>query len=114
MTDLTDTQKRWLHDELGDTITDVELQSRFDELGSIRDVALRVLRDQRREWLDNPLSVSLSGVASSNATENVKALERRIAELARLDPDPSDPGDEAAGDAPAGWDVFPLARSRGR
>lgn len=115
-TPLTARQLRWLHDELGaSAATDAELQSRYDDLASVRDVALAVLRDQRSELLDSPLSVSVAGVASINTSENVKAIERRLTALSKLDDDPtSTPGEDADGgtgvlDAP-----FRLTRARGR
>lgn len=114
MADLTPTQLRWLHEQVPDSWTDAALQARFDELGSVRDVALSIIRDQRKDLLDSPLKASLSGVASYDNDPNVKALERTLAELARMDDDPtSDPG-EAAAAGVAQWETFNLARSRGR
>lgn len=114
MADLTPTQLRWLHDTVPDTWEDAALQARYDELGSVRDVALSILRDKRKDLLDSPLKVSLSGVASVDNAENVKALERSLAEIARLDDDPtSTPGEEAAAAVPR-WETFNLTRSRGR
>lgn len=115
MTDLTAAQKSWLRSEVGATPTDGDLQARFDRLGNLRDVAIEVLRERRANLLDKPLSVSVSGVASVNYGENVKALERRIAALLKLDDDPSD--DSPTGDGADVGDEFEqiqLTRSRRR
>lgn len=114
MAELTATQYRWLHDELPDTVTDADLQDRYDRVGTVRDVALSVLRDQRSELLKSPLSVSVSGAVSLNSSENVKAIERQIASLSRLDDDPtSTPGEVAAGEV-GGFSQHQMTRSRGR
>ena len=115
MTDLTARELRWLHDELGAAIPDEDLQARYDELESIRDVALAVLRDQRSKLLASPLAVSVSGVASINNAENVKAIERRINALVQLDDNPTDdPGQGAADNAPDTLNVVTLTRTRRR
>lgn len=114
MADLTAEQLRWLRDEIGDAPSDTDLNQRFADYESVRDVALSVLRDRRQELLATPLSVNVTGVASTNAAENVKAIERQIAALARLDEDPSDdsPADGVAG--ADSMEVYNLTRSRGR
>lgn len=117
MTQLTDAQKAWLRSEVGATVTDEDLQGRFDRLASVRDVAIEVLRERRAELLDSPLSVSVAGVASVNYAENIRALERRISALVKLDDDPSDEtppgdgGDEATGGA---FQQIQLTRTRRR
>ena len=111
---LTARQLRWLRDTVGDTVELAELQSRFDDLESVRDVAIAVLRDRRRAYLDSSLKVSVSGVASVDNTENVKAIEREIAQLVKLDHDPTDePGEEATA-AVQRAETFQLVRSRRR
>ena len=93
MADLTARQLQWLRDTLGDQPPTEELQNRYDEQGSIRDVATSVLAKRRRALLDSALKVSAAGVASVDNTENVKALERDIAST---------------------FETFQLTRSRGR
>jgi hypothetical protein len=116
MTDLNTLQLQWLRDELGSQPDDAALQERYDALGSVRDVAIAVLRGRRADLLRKPLTTTVSGVASVNYAENVKAIERRISALERLDDDPTDtPGEDV--DGGAGGDhieAFQLVRSRGR
>lgn len=115
MAELTGRQLRWLHDEVGQSVTDAELQTRYDDLASVRDVALSVLRDRRAALLESPLSVSVNGVASVNNAENVKALERRLAALAKLDDDPTDePGEDTDGGGAQRFQQITLRRARGR
>lgn len=113
---LTTTQVAWLRAEIGTTLTDPQLQERYNRLESVRDVALEALRERRTELLASPLSVSVDGVASVNNSENVKAIERRIAALVRLDDDPSDdpPVADGAGAVPLPFERLQLRRSRGR
>jgi hypothetical protein len=114
MAQLNEIQLRWLRDEVGSSVPDDTLQGRYDDLGSVRDVALSVLRDRRAKLLDSPLSVSVSGVASINNTENVRALERRMAALTKLDDDPTDePGEDVEGGAVV-LEPIQLVRSRRR
>ena len=115
MTDLNPAQLQWLRDELGDTPDDAALQGRFDTLGSIRDVAIAVLRGRRSALLAKPLSANVSGIASVNYAENVKALDRRIDALSRLDPDPTDePGEDVDGAGQVRLEPIELYRTRGR
>ena len=114
MADLTAPQLKWLRDTVGTEPDDAALQGRFDVLGSVRDVGIAVLRDRRANLLATSLQVSVAGVASINNTENVKALEREIAALAKLDDDPTDePGEDVSGTG-GRFEVFNLTRSRGR
>lgn len=114
MTALSAIQLQWLQDELDGIATDEQLQTRYEDLGSVRGVALAVLRARRAELLSKPLKTSLSGVASVDWSANLKALELRIAAIAGLDDDPTDePGEDADAE-----DLYPepvqLTRSRGR
>lgn len=116
MADLTARQLRWLHSIVGDDVADSALQTQYDELGSVRDVAIWEVRRQKNLLLDSPLSTNVSGVASVNTTENVKALERELARLTTLDSDPSDdpvPAPED-GELVQRFEVIDLVRSRGR
>lgn len=114
MAELTATQIQWLRDQVGDEPADAELQTRYDDRGgSLRDTALSVLASRRRELLESSLKVTATGVASVDNTENVKALERDIAALSKLDDDPTDGPDELPG-APERFSTFGLVRSRRR
>jgi hypothetical protein len=116
MTALTDRQLAWLRSELGDSPATPELQSRFDSLGSVRDVAIDEIRRRRNALLESPASVSLSGVASVSMGENIKGYERLLSGLTKLDDDPSDnPGSETGDDDPArSGGVIQLTRARRR
>lgn len=114
MTDLTAGQTAWLRSEVGNTVTDEVLQAKFDRLGSVRDVAIECLRERRAQWLDQPLTVSVAGVASVSFSENVKSLDRRIAALLKLDSDPSDDSPTGDGAVEDGFEQIQLTRSRRR
>lgn len=117
MAELNENQIAWLRDEVGDQPADADLQVRYDRTGSVRDVAVGVLRQRRANMLASPLSTTLQGVAAVNYAENVKALDRRIAALQLLDDDPtSDPGEDSdGGAAPVEYvERYQLVRSRGR
>jgi len=90
MAALTARQLAWLRAQLGDTPPDAELQAAFDRLGSVRDVAIETIRKRYQVLIDQPASTSLAGVGSMSWGENIKALERMIASLSKLDSDPSD------------------------
>lgn len=115
MAALTDAQISWLRSEVGASTTEDDLQARFDRLGSIRDVAMEVLRERRASYLEQPLSLNLAGVASVDYTNNVAALERRLTALANLDDDPSDDdGADQETPGPQQVEMFTLTRSRRR
>lgn len=115
MADLTATQLAWLRDKIGDEPADDVLQGYYDSTGSVRDTAITVLGQRRRALLDSSLKVSVSGVASIDNTENVKAIERDIAALAKLDDDPTDEeGEDTGGLGDNSTEVFQLTRTRGR
>lgn len=113
--ELTDRQRKWLKSEIGGDVADADLDEAYERLGSVRDVALEVLRKRRSAWLAQPMSVNVSGVVGLNLAENVKAVERQIAQLVKMDDDPSDDAGGGSVDAAEHTlDVFPLARTRTR
>lgn len=117
MADLNERQFAWARSELGEKPSDAELNAAFDRLGSVRDVVLEALRTRRAKWLSSPMSVNLSGVASLNLDANVKAIERQIQQIAKLDSDPSDMSandalDVAGESRPV--EIIPIARTRSR
>lgn len=93
----------WLIAQLGRSTDLVDLAARYTRLRSARAVALEVLRERRAALVhDQPASVSVSSVVSVAYAENIKAIERDIANLLAgndLAPDETDPdGDGTAGD----------------
>lgn len=108
MTALSARQMNWLHDELGDPPTDAELQTVFDTRGTVRDTAVVFIRRRITALTNQPLTVGISGVANFGFGENIKALERQLARLLKMDDDPSD--DPAGGDEDA--DALPVIQVR--
>jgi hypothetical protein len=114
---LTDHQRKWIRSEIGDDVLDVVLDETFDRLGSVRDVALETLRKRRTAWLTQPMNITVSGVVGLNLAENVKAVERQIAQLVKMDDDPSDNaggGTVAAAGESDYLTISPLPRTRRR
>lgn len=99
---LTDTEYAYLRSELGEADR-ADLDARYQRLGSLRTVAIEVLRERKAALVSDPLSVTVQGIATVNNAENVRALERQIAALEDARPD------ESAYAAP-----IPLQRRRSR
>ncbi len=98
---MDDAIRAWLSAQLGPTTAPIDLAARYTRLGSARAVALEVLRERKAGLLLQPGSIAVSGVVSLNNAENIKALERQIAELeAGHPPAPDEIADETTGDAP--------------
>lgn len=112
---LTDRQREWMRDELG-SVTDEDLDARFETWGNVRDATISLLRRKITAWLANPATVSLSGVASLSLKDNIAAVERRIAALLKMDTDPSDGTgvDEVQAAGPHVLQQFDIVRSRRR
>lgn len=98
MPELSPRQLRWLRDEIGDKPDDAELHERYDQLRSVRDVAMAVLRKRRADLISRPMSVTVTGVAGTGTAENVRAIERQLNALALMDDDPSDDAGGGQGD----------------
>lgn len=109
-------QLAWLRSEVGTAPADDNLNARYDRLGSVTGVAVEVLRERRAKMLEQPLSLTVNGVATVNYSENIKALDRRLSALADLDEDPTDePGEDPDGGAGLpDVEVHHLTRARGR
>ncbi|WP_228981265.1 hypothetical protein [Streptomyces sp. DH12] len=107
--------RAWLTGQLG-TATDLaDLEARYTRLGTARAVALEVLSERHAALISQPATLNVSAVLSFSQAENIKALERKIAELRAgipLAPDETDPdGDGTALDG--GFNVIRLtARPR--
>lgn len=114
---LTDRQRAWIRDEVGASVTDQDIDERFESIGTVRGTTVSLLRLKITRWIENPASVSLSGVASVSFKDNIAAVERRITALLKLGPDPSDeagPDDEADATGPHVLQQFDIVRSRRR
>ncbi|KPI15688.1 hypothetical protein OK074_2133 [Actinobacteria bacterium OK074] len=92
---LTDAEYAYLRSELGEADR-VDLDGRYQRLGSLQAVAMEVLRERKAALVADPLAVTVQGVATVNNAENVKALERQIAGLADDEPQ----GDAFGGPVP--------------
>ncbi|MFI5685825.1 hypothetical protein [Streptomyces sp. NPDC051636] len=79
---LTDAEYLYLRSELGEA-SRTDLDARYLRLGSLQAVAVEVLRERKAALVSDPLAVSVQGVATVNNAENVKAIERQIADLTR-------------------------------
>ncbi|PSK57086.1 hypothetical protein B0E38_02617 [Streptomyces sp. 111WW2] len=95
---LTASVQAWLLSQLGADTPVADLETRYSRLGSARAVALEVLNERHAALLQQPTTLSLSGVVGLGFGENIKALERKIALLeSGQPPAPDDP--EEAGSA---------------
>lgn len=93
----------WLLAQLGTSTDRVDLATRFLRLRTARQVALEVLYERKAALVnDQPATLNVSSVIAVGYTENIKALERQIIDLAAgipLAPDEDDPdGDGTAND----------------
>ncbi|MFD0315604.1 hypothetical protein [Streptomyces flavalbus] len=78
---LSDAEYAYLRSELGEADR-ADLDVRYHRLGSLRAVAVEVLRERKAALISDPLDVTVQGIATVNMAENLKALERQIADLA--------------------------------
>ena len=99
---LTEAEYAYLRSELGDADR-ADLEIRYRRLGSLRAVAVEVLRERKAALLSDPLDVTVQGIATVNMAENLKALERQIADLA-----------DSARSTPTDVHPAPLSRRPGR
>lgn len=84
--------KAWLLAQLGETTSITDLETRYARLGTARAVALEVLRGRLAAFLQQPATVNVSSVVGVGFAENIKALERQIANLeAGIPTAPDDP-----------------------
>jgi hypothetical protein len=98
---LTPAVTAWLKGELGSTVDLVDLDARYQRLGTARAVALEVVRERLADLRSQPSTVNVSGVVAVSFTENIKALERQITALENGEPpapdDPLDPDGSTLG-----------------
>jgi hypothetical protein len=67
--------------------TDSELEASYDLWGSAKTVVEKILRQRRADWLASPASFSGLGILTTNATTNIEAIERDLAQLALMTDD---------------------------
>ncbi|MFE1148959.1 hypothetical protein ACFW42_17830 [Streptomyces albidoflavus] len=77
---LADAEYAYLHSELVEADR-VDLDARCQRLGSLQAVAIEVLRERRPAIVSGPLAITVQRVATVNNAENIRALERQIADL---------------------------------
>ncbi|MBJ6620026.1 hypothetical protein [Streptomyces sp. DHE17-7] len=76
---LTDAEYAYLRSQLGEADR-IDLDTRYQRLDSLQAVAIEVLRERKAALASDPLAVTVQEVATVNNAENVKAIERQIAE----------------------------------
>ncbi|MGQ4490867.1 hypothetical protein ACN6LM_001755 [Streptomyces sp. SAS_281] len=86
-------QRSWLLAQLGPDADPADLERRYFRLRSVRGVALEVLGERRAKLLADPLKVTVDGVVTMDLQENLRGIERQIAQV-RQGPAPDEPGDE--------------------
>lgn len=89
---LAATVQAWLLAQLGPATPVADLETRYTRLGAARAVALEVLRERLAALLEQPSTVTVTSVVGVSYTENIKAYERKIAQLeSGQPPAPDDP-----------------------
>lgn len=84
--------RAWLIGELGSDTDQVDLELRYNRLGTARATALEILRQKLADLIASPTVIGVSGVVDINTTANLAALERKIAYL-ESDTSPAAPDD---------------------
>uniref|UniRef100_A0AAU2V7U8 Uncharacterized protein n=1 Tax=Streptomyces sp. NBC_00003 TaxID=2903608 RepID=A0AAU2V7U8_9ACTN len=74
----------YLRAQLG-AVDEADAETRLRRLGDVRLVAVEILRERRATLVADPLTVTVQGVATVNNAENVRALERQIADISAAD-----------------------------
>ncbi|MFD7980189.1 hypothetical protein [Streptomyces sp. NPDC059071] len=98
--------RAWLISQLGTSTDLADLGTRYTRLGTARAVALEVLRERLATLIhDQPSTLAVTGVVSLSYAENIRAIERQIAQLESV---PAAPDDPAAEEVPGGLGVIQL------
>jgi post-segregation antitoxin (ccd killing protein) len=105
---LTPAVTAWLKGELGSTVDLVDLDARYQRLGTARAVALEVLRERLADLRAQPANVNVSGVVAVGIAENIKAYERQIAALENGEPPAPDDPVDLDGGSPGGIGMLHL------
>lgn len=95
---LTADQLRYLHDHLGASADEDDLQERYTRLGDLGLVVVEVLQRRLADLAATPAQFSVSGEYSQNTAENIKLLTSKLADF-------------AAGDTVGGMSVVRVARA---
>lgn len=103
---MDDATRQWLLAQLGTATNLADLDARYTRLGKARAVAIEVLTLRKADLIAQPASVTVSSVVGVTFTENIKAIERQLAELqaadAPLAPDETEPPAEEVSDGQFG------------
>ncbi|MFJ7990337.1 hypothetical protein [Streptomyces sp. NPDC096351] len=102
--------RAWLTSRLGTSTDQNDLDNRYARLGTARAVAIEVLYERRAALItDQPATLAVTGVVSLSYAENIKAIERLIAQLESGEPPaPDDPGAGECDGVPDGYGVIQL------
>lgn len=69
---------------VGTTPTDVQLNERFDRLGTVEDTVEETLRAQLSELLGQPASLSLPSGLSVNYGENIRSIKEKLSDIKKV------------------------------
>jgi hypothetical protein len=90
---MTDEQYAWLRSILGSRCpSEDQAAEDYDNLGSIKAVALQYLRAWRTELIGQPTSVTIPGAVGVGWSGNIAALDKVIASVEAGPDDPTAPG----------------------
>lgn len=81
MATLTDDQLVYLHDHLGADADETDAQDRYDRLGDLDAVIVEMLKRRISDLSNTPAQFSVSGEYSQNTSENLKALQTKLADF---------------------------------
>lgn len=70
-----------IREHVGSTPTDVELETRWDRLGTVASVALSVLRERLADMLARPADLSVDGDYRESYQANLRILREQVATL---------------------------------
>lgn len=89
MATLTTDQEQWLRRQVGTTIELTDLQTRYDRLGDLVEVAREVLEQRLADFSADPAQFDVTGTYSQNTGANIKALQDALAALGTDEEHPS-------------------------
>lgn len=90
---MTEEQYQWLQSILGaQAPSEDDAADMFDQVGTIKGVALYYLRSWRAALLNQPTTVNISGAISVGYSGNLSELDKVIASVEAGPDDPTQPG----------------------